>query len=248
MTEKLNEYKEGDKVFGTGAMPDSYDPRDKPFTAVLPFDWELGFDIELVLGYRATCKDAKEFFGAYGRDGWGIARYKEILEEVKAKKIPPFITPTKDQGGSYSCVGQSAAFYISVLNFIDTGKWLEISARDIYAYISLGEGQGAYLRDALKLSTNRGIATEELVQSYNYVHSSQGTVLAKNPKSEKEYLVKPVETEALKTKREILKSKSYRVLVTDNTERMEDVALSTSLNFGSHLGVTGTNNGTWQSE
>ena len=69
--------------------------RDLVFSAVAPFDWELGFDIELLLGFRAICSSAKIFFGIRGRNGWGVDRYREIVKEVKEKNIKPFKIPVK---------------------------------------------------------------------------------------------------------------------------------------------------------
>lgn len=225
-------------LFGHGALQDPIDNRDLPFAGpTIPFDWDLGFDIELVLGYRAICKDQDEFFGSRGRSGWGVDRYREIVSEIKARDIPPFKIPTKNQYSSSSCTGQGLSYYISVLNMIETGKWIDISARDIYAYITLGEGSGAYLRDALKLAVDRGISSEELVKSY----LDDGTT------TEKFMITKPTETEEIKAIRRALQSKNYKV-IPYNGDRMEQTAWATLLNFGVYFGVIGENNGTWMSE
>lgn len=236
-----------EEQFGTGLLDQEKDERDYPFSVDKPFDWRLGFDIELVLGYRATCKDEKEFFGIRGREGWGVDRYKEIVDEVKTKNIKPFRMPIKNQGASSSCTGQALSYYISVLNFIETGMWVEVSARDIYAYISLGEGVGAYLRDALKLVCDRGAGTEELVPCYHRETVNGREFIT--PYSEKEYLIKPEETEGLKTIRRALKGKQYRLITASaGRERMEQMAWETLLGFGCYFAVDGENNGTWSSE
>lgn len=231
--------------FGTGAIDQIEDKRDKTFRANIPFDWALGFDIELLLGYRKTVT-YEEFWGVYGPEGWGLERYKEIVEEVKNKGIPPFKMPTKNQGASSSCTGQGLAEYLSVLNFIETGEWLEISPRDIYAYISLGWGKGAYLRDALKLSCSRGIGTEELVPSYTYFDTDNGPYQV--PMTEDEYLVKPEETDQLIAIRTALQSKFYRSITSSGEALMEDMAWAILMGFGCYFAVYGTNNGTWTSE
>ncbi len=245
MAEDKNILVEGQ--FGTGALPQPEDHRDIAFASVAPFDWELGFDIELLLGYRAVCKDQDEFFGPAGRNGWGLNRYREIVAEVKKRGIAPFKIPVKNQGASSSCTGQGLSYYLEVLNFIETGKWVKISARDIYAYISLGKGQGAYLRDALKLACDRGIGTEDLVPCYITFNTSNGPV--SNPMSEDEYLVKPDETPALVAIRTALQGKEYQIVTNAwGLERMEAMAWQMLLGFGTYFAVDGENNGSWTGE
>jgi len=234
-----------EEKFGTGLGKPTIDERDKLFASVGPFDWELGFDIELLLGYRASCSSEEEFWGVGGRNAWGVARYREIVKECKERQIEPFKLPIKNQGQSSSCTGQGLGYYLEVLNFIETGKYIEISPRDIYAYISLGSGQGAYLRDALKLSCERGVGTEELVPCYHKIKMDYGEV--RNPYSEAEYLVKPVETKELKAIREALQSKEYRT-ITGFQDLMNRMAWEMLLGFGTYFGVDGVNNGTWTSE
>lgn len=229
--------------FGTGALQDPQDPRDVSFSAVAPFDWELGFDIELLLGYRLTCKDEAEFWGPRGRRGWGVERYREIVELVKKNQIPSFKIEPKNQGSSSSCTGQALSQYISVLNMIETGDWVEVSARDIYAYISLGMDRGAYLRDALKLAVDRGISTEELVPSYTYIHTDTQEI--RNPLTEAEFLVKPEESEAIQAIRVALQAKEYQVVNSSRGDLLEQMAWTTLLGFGCYFGVVGQNNGTW---
>lgn len=244
----MNEEKiivDGLAFFG-GALPQPEDKRDFTFASVAPFDWELGFDIELLLGYRQVCKDINEFFGPAGIEGWGVLRYKEIVKEVREKNIPPFLIPIKNQGGSYSCTAQAMSYLVSILNFIETGKWFEVSARDIYAYISLGYGKGAFLRDACARAVDPGAADEELVPSYNYVQTTNGRV--RNPMSETEYLIKPEETEAIKNARKLLQGKEYRVIYSGGEQKMDDIAWAMMMNFGAYFAVRGENNGTWAGE
>lgn len=234
-----------EKKFGTGLERDLEDQRDRAFASVGPFDWELGFDIELLLGYRAKCSSEQEFWGIGGRNAWGVARYREIVKECEERQIEPFKLPVKNQGASSSCTGQGLAYYLEVLNFIETGEYIEISPRDVYAYISLGFGKGAYLRDALKLACDRGVGSEDLVPCYHKIQMSYGEV--KNPYSEAEYLVKPEETKELIAIREALQSREYRV-ITGYQNLMERMAWEMLLGFGSYFGVDGVNNGSWHSE
>lgn len=238
----------GDKEFVGGALPQPEDLRDHSFRALAPFDWELGFDIELLLGYRKVCKDEAEFYGPRGKAGWGVDRYRQIVEFVKANNVAPFIMPVKDQGGSSSCTAQAIGYYVSVLNFLETGEWVDISARDIYAYISIGKNRGAYLRDACKRVVEPGAATEELVPSYNKVIGSQGQILAINPMSEDEYLAKPEVTEKIELIRKQLSAKEYKLINCTRVSRQEEMAWAMLLNFGAYFGVVGENNGTWNSE
>lgn len=236
-----------EELFGKGCLDQKEDKRDLVFSAVAPFDWELGFDIELLLGFRAICSSAKIFFGIRGRNGWGVDRYREIVKEVKEKNIKPFKIPVKNQGASSSCTGQGLSYYLSVLNFIETGKWVEISARDIYSYIAIGGSGGAYLRDALKLAVERGIATEELVTSYKrQVVNGREFV---DPLSESEYLVKPKETEEIKAIRTAMQAKDYKLAVNaTGISMMDQMAWQMLLGFGTYFAVHGENNGTWNSE
>lgn len=238
-----------DGIHGTGAQIDKQDLRDFAFSApAVPFDWDLGFDIELLLGFRQVCANESEFFGSRGRAGWGVDRYREIVAEVRSRNIPPFIIPPKDQGASSSCTGQGVATYLSVLNMIETGVWVKISARDIYAYVSLGKHRGAQLRDAIALPVERGVATEELVPTMVYYDA--GGQQAVRSMTEDEYLEKPIETDVIKAIRIALQSKEYGVVVNfaNGEEMMEQTAWATLLNFGCYFGVVGENNQTWGSE
>lgn len=243
-----------EKDFGKGCLPQKEDKRDKAFRATAPFDWELGFDIELLLGYRKWCGSLEKFFGPRGREGWGLERYKEIVEEVNRSmqffgnggvKIMPFKIPVKNQGASSSCTGQGLSYYLSVLNMIETGEWVEISARDIYAYIHLESG-GAYLREALKLACGRGIATEDLVPCYHEIKMDYGIV--KNPYNENEYREKPEESEAINAIRIALQSMEYKLVIGSGEMRMEEMAWAMLMGFGVYFAVDGQNGKNWTGE
>lgn len=70
------------------------------------------------------------------------------------------------QGLSLSCVGQGWSKYLEMLNLIETGKWIDLSAKSIYANIALEEG-GAYIRDGAKFAVNVGCGLETIISSYN---------------------------------------------------------------------------------
>ncbi len=65
----------------------------------------------------------------------------------------------KDQGSSESCVAQATSYYAEVLNKLETGQNVQLSARDVYSLIFL-KGGGAYIRDAANKMTNSGIIPE----------------------------------------------------------------------------------------
>jgi len=71
----------------------------------------------------------------------------------------------KNQDGSSSCVGQAFSYYAEVLNKLETGEYIALSARDIYSLIYLPEG-GAHLRDAASKITNSGVVREFDATSY----------------------------------------------------------------------------------
>ncbi len=74
-------------------------------------------------------------------------------------------TKIESQGKSSSCVGQAWSYYAQVLEIIETGKFTDLSAKDIYSRIFY-EGGGATLRDGAKLVKNRGVAMELSNPSY----------------------------------------------------------------------------------
>ena len=82
------------------------------------------------------------------------------IEEVIGQKIK-----IEHQGKSSSCVGQAWQYYAQVLEIIETGKFIDLSAKDIYSRIFY-KGGGATLRDGAKLVKNRGVATELSNPSY----------------------------------------------------------------------------------
>lgn len=236
------------ELFGTGCLDkERIIDETKPISySGVPFDWETGFNIQLLLGFRATCKNQEEFFGWRGREGWGIERYREIKKIVKDNNIPYFIIPPNNQGASSSCTGHGLAKYLTILNYIETGIWTEISPKDIYAYISLGRHKGGYLYDALNLAITRGVGTEELVASM--VKYDAGGQQAIRPMTEDEYLVKPEETEELKAVRTALKGLKFSQVVGSGQELMDNMAWSILMNFGAYFSVLGSNNGSWGSE
>lgn len=75
------------------------------------------------------------------------------------------IVKVKDQNGSGSCVGQAFSYYAEVLNNVETGEKVQLSARDLYSLIYV-EPMGAYLKDAASKICNTGVILEKDAPSY----------------------------------------------------------------------------------
>ena len=86
-----------------------------------------------------------------------------ILPPVFSLRVK--IAEIKNQGTSSSCVAQATAYYVQLLNFLETGTQVEMSARDIYSLIYLPSG-GAYVQDAFKKVCNTGCVVEAEAPSY----------------------------------------------------------------------------------
>jgi C1A family cysteine protease len=72
----------------------------------------------------------------------------------------------KHQGRSGSCVGHTFAYYAEVLNYLETGKKVELSPRDIYSIIHKPIwGGGAWLSDGAAKIAGTGVIPEELAPS-----------------------------------------------------------------------------------
>lgn len=71
------------------------------------------------------------------------------------------------QGSSYSCTGQGTSKYVEMLNLIETKAFTDLSAKFIYSQIFLTWTNGAYIRDAMLIPVNQGVAEENIVPSYD---------------------------------------------------------------------------------
>jgi hypothetical protein len=140
--------------------------------------------------------------------------------------------PIKDQKQSYSCVGQGVAYYTGVLNFVETGVYTEVSAKAIYSQVSLGQNQGAYIRDGIKLIVDWGAVYENLVRCYKNDGSVDETFMR-----DKSWIT----PEMIETAK-MLQSKEYQLV--DGFD-MDTFARAIKEGHGVVSGVTGTNNGSW---
>src|SRR3990167_1821550 len=67
--------------------------------------------------------------------------------------------PFKNQGKTFSCVGQAWALYKQILQIKDTGEKTELSAFSIYNPIAT-PGQGSYVRDGGLRTVDYGVNKE----------------------------------------------------------------------------------------
>lgn len=86
---------------------------------------------------------------------------------------------TKDQNGSSSCVGQGWATYGEYLNFLETKKQSQMSARWIYKHIAL-PGGGSYINDGADFLIKKGFVSEESFTSYEGGHAPTEEFMVSN--------------------------------------------------------------------
>ena len=72
--------------------------------------------------------------------------------------------PIFDQAGSGSCVGQTVAKLLGIENFLEEGKFIHFSARDIYSRGFQPSG-GMYYRDGIDIGYKFGATIEQLMPS-----------------------------------------------------------------------------------
>lgn len=121
------------------------------------------FDIEVIMAYikRVGVKKFKS-------RTWSIAYAQEIM----ATETGRFETTTKNQIGMDNCVWQAGAFYGQILNFIETGEWVEFSS--IFKFWQYALGYGAYIVSACISAVKNGFALERDVPSYRYFYTDDG--------------------------------------------------------------------------
>lgn len=72
----------------------------------------------------------------------------------------------KHQDGSGSCGSQAESYYATYLNFLETGEWTELSARDIYSLV-FKDPLGSYIKDNMQKVKDSGIVLESDAPSYD---------------------------------------------------------------------------------
>lgn len=72
--------------------------------------------------------------------------------------------PYKNQGTTFSCVGQSVALYKQILQKLDTGEQTELSAFSLYNPVAY-PGTGSYIRDVMMRTKDYGVNKESTLPS-----------------------------------------------------------------------------------
>jgi hypothetical protein len=154
------------------------------------------------------------------------------IETVLAASIDTsFTVPTKNQGTSDSCGGQSGSYYEATLTALNLGSFDEKSARYIYSQIYYPQG-GTTLRDVVNLLVKKGASSESLMSSYdNGLPPSEEFMRNKND------ITSSVDTNASGAR-----GLGYAFVNTD----IESVAQAIRDNKGAVLQINGQNNGTWR--
>ena len=134
----------------------------------------------------------------------------------------------ESQDGSSSCVGQAWAKYTEVLNFVETSKLVDHSAKSIYEQIYLPTG-GAYIRDGAHAVVNVGVALETTLSSY----------FNGNPPSE-EYMRKQMITDEIREEMKIYQAKDYYSIGSNDADL---IAHAIQNNWGAVSGANGDNQG-----
>lgn len=75
--------------------------------------------------------------------------------------------PVRDQDGSGSCVAQTLALILGIQNFLEEGKFIEFSAKDIYTRRSNKDTMGMIGVEALDIARKYGATLEVLIPSQN---------------------------------------------------------------------------------
>lgn len=151
------------------------------------------------------------------------------IEDILGIKLPP-----SNQFSSSSCVGQAYSKYAAVLNFIETGKWDEQSAKAVYSQITLGYNKGAFLRDGASHIVDWGSVFETIVKSYK-----------KDGTTDEEFMIDKswITPEIIKIAK-VLQAKRYYSI---KGVGIDIFAKAIKDGNGIVAGVEGTNNGTWNS-
>ncbi len=163
----------------------------------------------------------------YSEIGFGTATFDwslpyDVELELNAK------LPVKDQGPSSSCGGQAWSYYVAVLEALSTGTHEERSAKYIYSQVYV-PGGGSYGRDCANICVDQGVSREAVLSSY--------------PNSELNLTKSGDITAPIREDAKLSKLLSYAQVGT----QIDNVAKAIRANHGCVFGITGSNNGTWNS-
>jgi len=96
--------------------------------------------------------------------------------EADWRKFPIF-----NQDQSSSCVAQATAKILGIENYLEEGKFIHYSARDIYSRRSNKPGLGMWLQDGLSIGSKFGATIEQLMPSQNQAEVMMNDDLDRTP-------------------------------------------------------------------
>jgi len=82
------------------------------------------------------------------------------VEKTEFRDFPIF-----NQDGSFSCVANAVAKLLGIENHLEEGKFISLSARDIYSRRTNFPQEGMYFRDAMEIGNKYGATIEQLMPS-----------------------------------------------------------------------------------
>ncbi len=96
--------------------------------------------------------------------------------ESEWRKFPIFF-----QDGSSSCVAQAVAKALGIENFIEEGKFVHYSARDIYTRRMNYPGEGMYFLNGMAIGHDNGATFEQLMPSQGMVEVAMNSAEDRTP-------------------------------------------------------------------
>jgi hypothetical protein len=103
------------------------------------------------------------------------------VEWIEKKEFRQF--PNKDQDGSLSCVAQAISKILGIENYLEEGRYLNLSARDIYVRRT-NDGGGMYFREAMQIGKENGATLEALIPSESMSEAQMNNIEDRTPYTE----------------------------------------------------------------
>lgn len=104
------------------------------------------------------------------------------VEWIEKKTFRSF--PNKDQDGSYSCVAQAVSKILGIENYLEEGRYFNLSARDIYVRRSNAPAGGMFFREAMKIGKESGATLEALIPSESRSEVEMNDISDRTPYTE----------------------------------------------------------------
>lgn len=143
------------------------------------------------------------------------------------------VLPTKDQGPSSSCGGQTVSQQAEVLGLLLTGKDIEKSAKAYYSQV-FAPGGGSNSRMLGNILVKQGLYSEDLVSSYE------------NGKPPSEAFMENVKDISVPAKEEAQQTANMAAYYFPRLD-IDSMAIALRDNRNLLIGIRGSNNGTWLS-